>query len=238
MLGHIADRIFVTFAQSQRWFPAGRTLVTGNPIRAAFFQGGMERKELRPNFTILVFGGRQGAQRINRMMKEALEHLRHLKSRLAFIHQTGEGDGETVAAAYREQGFTAEVVPFITDMASAYRRADLLICRAGATTIAEITAGGKASILIPYPFAVNDHQSKNAEVLARAGAAEAVAERDLSGARLASLIDRLQGDPEALRRMAGAAGRMGNPDAAKTIVDACLLLLGQQRGTDHPQGET
>jgi UDP-N-acetylglucosamine--N-acetylmuramyl-(pentapeptide) pyrophosphoryl-undecaprenol N-acetylglucosamine transferase len=238
MLGHIADRIFVTFAQSQRWFPAGRTLVTGNPIRAAFFQGGMERKELRPNFTILVFGGSQGAQRINRMMKEALEHLRHLKSRLAFIHQTGEGDGETVAAAYREQGFTAEVVPFITDMASAYRRADLLICRAGATTIAEITAGGKASILIPYPFAVNDHQSKNAEVLARAGAAEAVAERDLSGARLASLIDRLQGDPEALRRMAGAAGRMGNPDAAKTIVDACLLLLGQQRGTDHPQGET
>ena len=142
-----------------------------------------------------------------------------------------------MAKAYREKGFTAEVVPFITDMAAAYRRADLLICRAGATTIAEITAGGKASVLIPYPYAVNDHQSKNAEVLSRAGAAEVIAERELSGARLASLIDRMQGNPDALRKMAEAASRLGNPEAAKTIVDACLLLLGRRCGTDHRKGE-
>ena len=108
----------------------------------------------------------------------------------------------------------------------AYRRADLLLCRAGATSIAEITAGGKASILIPFPFAVNDHQTRNAEVLSRAGAAEVIAEKELSGPRLAALIERLYRNPEAVRKMAASAAKLGNPSAAKDIVDACLALIG------------
>ena len=114
-------------------------------------------------FTILIFGGSQGAHRINLVVLEALPHLGELKERLRFIHQTGKDDLEWVTKGYRDQAMEAEVLPFITDMAAAYGKADLLVCRAGATSIAEITAGGKAAILIPFPFAVNDHQTKNAE---------------------------------------------------------------------------
>ncbi len=119
------------------------------------------------------------------------------------------------------------------DMATAYREADLLLCRAGATTIAEITAGGKASILIPFPFAVNDHQTRNADVLSRAGAAEVIAEKDLNGPLLAALIERLFRNPEAVRDMGNAAATLGNPNAARDIVDACLALLEYRRRTEY-----
>jgi UDP-N-acetylglucosamine--N-acetylmuramyl-(pentapeptide) pyrophosphoryl-undecaprenol N-acetylglucosamine transferase len=229
MLGHFTDRIFLAFSASQRWFPKKRTLVTGNPIRAAFLSDRPEGGEDRSLFTILVFGGSQGAHAINRIVSEALDDLLHLKDNLLFIHQTGERDRETVADAYGKRGFTAEVTPFIMDMAGAYRKADLLLCRAGATTIAEITVGGKASILIPFPFAVNDHQTRNAEVLAHAGAAEVIAEKDLSGPLLAAHMERLYRNPEAVRKMAASAAKLGNPSAAKDIVDACLVLLEHQR---------
>ena len=229
LLGRFADLIFVAFSDSQRWFPGKKTIVTGNPIRAAFLADRPKEAENLHPFTILVFGGSQGAHAINRIVSEALDHLRHLKDRLRFIHQTGESDRETVAEAYGKRGFTAEVTPFIMDMAAAYRKADLLVCRAGATTIAEVTAGGKASILIPYPFAVNDHQTQNAEILSRAGAAEVIAEKDLSGPQLAALMERLYLNPEAVRKMASAAAGLGNPNAAKDIVDACLALTEHRR---------
>ena len=191
ILGRIADRIFLSFAASQRWFPADRTQLTGNPIRAAFLGGRSSERRSDPRFTVLIFGGSQGAHAINRFVGEALDGLGHMKDRLRFIHQAGEKERESVATAYREKGFTAEVSPFIIDMAAAYRAADLLICRAGATSIAEITAGGKAAILIPFPFAVNDHQTKNAEILAQAGAAELIREKDLNGGLLAAALDRM-----------------------------------------------
>ena len=159
MLGRFTDRIFLAFSASQRWFPKNRTLVTGNPIRAAFLAERPAERKDRPLFTILVFGGSQGAHAINLIVSEALDSLLHLKDNLFFIHQTGERDREAVVDAYGKRGFTAEVTPFIMEMAGAYRKADLLLCRAGATTIAEITVCGKASILIPFPFAVNDHQT-------------------------------------------------------------------------------
>jgi len=232
ILGNFTDRIFLAFSASQRWFPKKRTLVTGNPIRAAFLEERPEERKNRPLFTILIFGGSQGARAINRIVGEALDDLLHLKDRLCFIHQTGESDRETVADAYGKRGFTAEVSPFIMDMAAAYRKADLLLCRAGATTIAEITAGGKASILIPFPFAVNDHQTHNAEVLSRAGAAEVIAEKDLGGPLLAALMERLYRNPEAVRNMGASAAKLGNPNAAKNIVDACLALLEYRRRTE------
>jgi UDP-N-acetylglucosamine--N-acetylmuramyl-(pentapeptide) pyrophosphoryl-undecaprenol N-acetylglucosamine transferase len=230
ILCRFADRIFLTFPVSQRWFPKRRTHVTGNPIREAFLVEKPREKKKDPCFTILVFGGSQGAHTINRIVGEALDDLRHLKERLRFIHQAGEKDLETTTATYREHGFVAEVSPFIMDMAAAYHKADLLICRAGATSIAEITAGGKASILIPFPFAVNDHQSQNAEVLSRTGAAEVIAERDLSGPKLAGVIERLYRNPDTIRKMEDAAAALGKRHAAKEIVDICLTLV-QDRQT-------
>ena len=137
MLGRFTDRIFLSFAASQRWFPARRTQITGNPIRAAFLAGKAPEERRDPRFTVLIFGGSQGAHAINRFVCEALDDLRHVQDRFRFIHQAGETDREVVAAAYREGGFAAEVSPFIMDMAVAYRAADLLICRAGATSIGD-----------------------------------------------------------------------------------------------------
>jgi UDP-N-acetylglucosamine--N-acetylmuramyl-(pentapeptide) pyrophosphoryl-undecaprenol N-acetylglucosamine transferase len=167
------------------------------------------------------------------MISGAVDGLQHLKDRLRFIHQTGEKDLETMTATYRGHGFTAEVSPFITDMAAAYHKADLLICRAGATSIAEITAGGKASILIPFPFAVNDHQAQNAEVLSRTGAAEVIAEKDLSGPGLARVIEQLYRNPGAVRKMEAAAAALGKRQAAKDIVDICLTLVRDRLSTGY-----
>ncbi len=229
ILGRFAEKIFLAFSASKQWFPAGRTRVTGNPIRAAFFEEKTEDRKKDRRFTLLIFGGSQGAHAINRIVSEALDDLLPLKEQLRFIHQTGEKDREIVAAAYLERGMEAEVSPFIVDMAAAYRSADLLVCRAGATSIAEITAGGKAAILIPFPFAAADHQTKNAEVLAGAGAAEMIPERELNGRRLAEAIERIYRDPGAVRRMEAAAAALGNRRAAADIVDACLDLIGERQ---------
>jgi UDP-N-acetylglucosamine--N-acetylmuramyl-(pentapeptide) pyrophosphoryl-undecaprenol N-acetylglucosamine transferase len=234
ILGRLADRIFVSFEGSERWFPAGKTQLTGNPIRTAFIAGGSQKTAGDGPFTLLVFGGSQGAHAINRIVMEALDELAPLKQRLRFIHQAGERDCEALATVYRRGGFQAEVTPFIMDMAAAYRQADLLICRAGATSIAEITAGGKAAILIPFPFAVNDHQTLNAEVLARAGAAELIAEKGLTGRRLAGLIEKYARDSGAIRKMETAAAALGNRRAAEMIVNICLALVSDRR----PAGRT
>lgn len=231
ILGRFVHRVFLTFKESSRWFPAGRTRVTGNPIRASILAGkGQQRnRSAEDPFTLLIFGGSQGAHAINRIVLDALEGLEPVKGRIRIIHQTGPGDCEVLAQAYRERGFAAEVSAFITDMAAAYRAADLLICRAGATSIAEITAAGRASILVPFPFAVNDHQTKNAELLAKAGAAELIPEKDLDGPRLAALLTRLMSHPEEIGRMEAASASLGNPRAAADIVDGCLELIEKRR---------
>jgi len=238
ILGRFARRIFVTFPESARWFPADRTRVTGNPVRSVFLHERKNTPERDPHFTLLIFGGSQGAHAINRATMDALHHLESLKDRLRFIHQTGEKDLETVDRFYREQGFVAEVRPFITEMASAYRAADLLVCRAGATSIAEITGCGKAAILIPFPFAVNDHQTQNAELLARAGAAALIPEKDLDGPRLAALIEKLYHRPEEIEKMERASASLGNVHAAANIVDICLDLIETGPSTACPEGST
>jgi UDP-N-acetylglucosamine--N-acetylmuramyl-(pentapeptide) pyrophosphoryl-undecaprenol N-acetylglucosamine transferase len=229
ILGRFVHRIFVTFPASARWFPAGRTRVTGNPIRFAFLADKPAAEKGDYRFTLLIFGGSQGAHAINRVVMEALDSLGHMKDQIRFIHQTGEKDRETVAGAYRERGFSADVSPFIVDMAAAYRAADLLLCRAGATSIAEITAGGKAALLIPFPFAVNDHQTQNAELLARAGAAQMIPEQGLNGRRLAAVIERLYRHPEEIKQMETASASMCNTRAAAAIVDACMELIEDRR---------
>jgi UDP-N-acetylglucosamine--N-acetylmuramyl-(pentapeptide) pyrophosphoryl-undecaprenol N-acetylglucosamine transferase len=232
ILGRMVDCIFVSFAQTGQWFNARKVMVSGNPIRREFAAAVKQSKASGRPFTLLVFGGSQGAHALNRVMLEALDDLGPLKRHLRILHQTGSKDRDAVAAAYQRMDATAEVLPFIMDMAAAYQTADLLVCRAGATSIAEITAAGKAAILIPFPAAVEDHQTKNAEVLVQAGAAEMIPERELNGARLAAAIKRYYEHPEVIREMETRSAGLGNTRAAADIVDRCLDLLQRSDGRD------
>jgi UDP-N-acetylglucosamine--N-acetylmuramyl-(pentapeptide) pyrophosphoryl-undecaprenol N-acetylglucosamine transferase len=227
-LGKLADRIFVAFPETNKWFAGGPVMVTGNPVRAAFLSSVTAVARIKGKFTLLVFGGSQGAHRINMVVLEALEKLESMKNRLRIIHQTGRDDFEEISKRYSESGLESTVLPFIDDMATVYRSADLLICRAGATTIAEITASGKAAILVPFPFAVNDHQTKNARILVNRGAAEMIPERELTGEHLAGIIARLFNNPEKIREMEERSAALGNIHAARDIVDACIALAGSQ----------
>jgi UDP-N-acetylglucosamine--N-acetylmuramyl-(pentapeptide) pyrophosphoryl-undecaprenol N-acetylglucosamine transferase len=224
LLARIARRIYLSF--SQTLLPRGKamTILTGNPVREEFLSGGI--KEDRPDkpFTILVSGGSQGAHGINTAVCAALACLKN-PADLFFIHQTGTADRQAVETAYTRQGIQCNVQPFFFDMASRYHAADLVICRAGATTVAEIAAVGKGVIFIPFPFATDNHQVLNARTLADEGAALMVEEKDLTGEILAKWIDHYFENPRELARMAALAAAKGNPDAAETIVDNIYELL-------------
>jgi len=225
ILGWFVDRIFLSFADGGKWFPAKKTRISGNPIRAAFFGGKPVVEKVSDRFSLLIFGGSQGAHAINTAVQAALPVLKPLRKVLSMGHQTGERDCESMSAAYAAEGFNARVVPFIREMASAYESADLLICRAGATSIAEITAMGKAAIIIPFPYAIGDHQTENAKVLLAAGAAVMIPEKELSGSRLVDEIKNLYDHPSLLKEIAAKAADMGNIYAASDIVDDCLAMV-------------
>jgi len=227
ILGRFVKAVFLSFPDEGHWFPAQKVRVTGNPVRSSFRTADRKGMDVREDgrFTLLIFGGSQGAHAINRAAIEALDDLKAIRHELRILHQTGGKDRAFVAEAYDRHGFTADVRPFFEDMPAAYRRADLLICRAGATSVAEITATGKASILIPFAQAVNDHQTRNAEVLVKAEAAMMIAEGDLSGRGLAGTIRFLHGRPDVVRSMENNAKKMGNWMAAEEIVAACIALL-------------
>lgn len=233
ILGMMVDRVFVSFKETARWFNARKVMALGNPIRGGFAAILKRPRDPHRPFTLLVFGGSQGAHAINLAMLEALNDLGPLKGHLRILHQTGIADRDAVTRAYEAKGMTAEVMTFIADMASAYQSADLLICRAGATSIAEITAAGKASILIPFPAAVGDHQTKNAEVLVQIGAAEMIPEKQLTGARLAAAIRRYFESPELLLEMESRSSGLGNAGAAADIVDACMALIRKEAGKNR-----
>jgi len=225
ILGKFVDRIFLTFSETKKWFPDNKTIVSGNPVRAAFFAEGQESKRKTGKFTLLIFGGSQGAHSINVAVMNGLPYLERIKAALKIIHQTGSSDLNVVSEAYQSKGFDAEILPFIRDMARAYRNSDLLICRAGATSIAEVTACGRAAILIPFPYAANDHQTKNAEALVRAGAAVLIQEVDLDGKKLAECINNFYHKPELLREMEIQSASLGNKNAASDVVDICMEMV-------------
>jgi UDP-N-acetylglucosamine--N-acetylmuramyl-(pentapeptide) pyrophosphoryl-undecaprenol N-acetylglucosamine transferase len=176
---------------------------------------------------VLVFGGSQGAHAVNVAMVEAAAELAAGRPPLHLTHQTGERDVEMVRAGYRAAGIQADVEPFFYDMGRQLGRADVIVCRAGATTLAEVAAAGKAAILIPLPTATDDHQRKNAEALAASGAAEVLLQSEATGSTLAKRILALVGDEAARTRMATAARALARPDAAKVIVDRALELIGR-----------
>jgi UDP-N-acetylglucosamine--N-acetylmuramyl-(pentapeptide) pyrophosphoryl-undecaprenol N-acetylglucosamine transferase len=226
ILSKFAKLIFVTYAQTQEWFPQSKVIVSGNPVRKVFAVGrvGAQEKKVRQ---LLIFGGSQGAAAINKNVIAMMPQLQKMKDKLRVLHQTGDREFQIVKQAYEQYGLDAQVTPFIVNMADAYAQADLIICRAGATSLAEIAAAGKAAILIPFPFAANDHQARNAEVLDCAGAAVIIKEHELTAENLFAVIDDLLSNMKKLRQMEEASAKLGNIKAAAKIVDACMVLAGE-----------
>ena len=221
----IAKRIYVSFDNTRGKIDPLKKRVTGNPIRQQILAASIVGAEAKNTFTILIVGGSQGAHAINLAVMDALPRLRQ-RGKINVAHQTGAEDQDQVADAYEKAEMDAEVKSFFHDMASRYSRADLVVCRAGATTVAELTALGKPALFIPYPFAADNHQEHNARALVDHGAAQMVLERELTGADLARRLDTLAGAPDLLATMASRSRMLGKPNAARSIVDDCYQLLG------------
>ena len=213
----------VHFQETARYFP--RAVVTGVPVRDAFFKiAGTATVNEKP--TLLVFGGSQGANAINQAMIQCLPELVKQVPDIHIIHQTGERDYNDAQAAYQKAGSSAEVYPFITDMPAFFARADLILCRSGASTVAEITAAGKPAVFVPFPRAADDHQRVNAQALERAGAAVVAEETRLERVWLADTLAALLADPGRLQRMSQAARKLAHPDAAADIAAMAARLAG------------
>jgi UDP-N-acetylglucosamine--N-acetylmuramyl-(pentapeptide) pyrophosphoryl-undecaprenol N-acetylglucosamine transferase len=233
LLARVVKAAAVTFESTQGFF-GDKAFVSGNPVRPEFFgAAGPQQESARDDQTsivrVLVFGGSQGAHAINVAMVEAAPQLATAAATLRLVHQTGERDVAMVRAAYVAAGVSAEVEPFLFDMERRVREANLVVSRAGATTLAEIAAAGKAAILSPLPTATDDHQRKNAEALASVGAAQVLLQKDMTGAVLGQQLLALAQDPERRTRMAAAARTLARPDAAKVIVDRALRLADRDR---------
>jgi UDP-N-acetylglucosamine--N-acetylmuramyl-(pentapeptide) pyrophosphoryl-undecaprenol N-acetylglucosamine transferase len=219
LLGRGARCVCLSFPEAGRAFRRVRKVVTGNPVRAA-----MEQCPDLPAGPpqLLVFGGSQGARAINRALVDALPQLAEWRTSLTIVHQAGASAVAEVQAGYRAAGWErATVMPFITDMAAAYAAASLVVCRAGATTLAELTACGRPALLIPYPYAAGNHQVVNAAALAAKGAALMIEERSLTAADLGRLIAGLLGDRARLTSMAAAARSQAQRGAAARLLAEC-----------------
>lgn len=216
-LARFVDRAALSFEDALPFF-GKKGIVTGNPVREEFFDVAV--KTPGTQFHVLVFGGSQGARAINNAMADALAELARFGDRLSITHQTGESDFERTRAAYDESKFSnSDVRPFISDIFEEFGKADLLICRAGATTCAEVAAAGKAAIMIPFPGAADDHQRKNAEALVDKAAARMILQADLSGNVLAKEISSLVEDPADIVNMSTNVRKMARPNAAAATVD-------------------
>lgn len=231
LLAPLVGRAYVSFPETHLPWVGKRMRSLGNPVRRSFVQAA-RRSEADPqgaearSATLLVLGGSQGARCLNEQVPAALAEAGVVGEGLVVVHQTGEAMREAVQARYRELGIDARVVSFIDDMASAYANASLVIARAGATTVAEICAIGRPTVLIPYPYAADDHQARNAEALQAAGATIAIREEDVDPMRLGGEIRALVQDPARRASMSEAARRRGRPDAAAAIVDDLCEWLG------------
>ncbi len=262
-LGGLATRICLSLPGSEDFFPAGKTVLTGNPVRRQILElvgkpqakdgdvslapgtdeerpqakdvpvslaPGMDEerppRKIGDKVRILILGGSLGAHRVNELMVDVLtKYGKILPPGIEVIHQTGAADQEMVRLAYEQAGIKATVAAFFTDMAEIYGKSDLLVSRAGATTLAELAVLGKPALLIPYPFAADDHQYKNGRYYADSGGAVVLVERELTGRKLAEALAALVSSPGRLQEMAEAMQSMARPDAAERIVDVCLELI-------------
>ncbi len=215
-IGKRVYRALLGFEETRKWFPPLASEVTGLPVRKEFFANRL--KDSGP-FTVLITGGSRGARTLNRAGRESWPLFRDSASPVRIIHQTGAAEYEALSEAFRESGLDGEVVPFISDMAAAFREADLVVGRSGAGGVNEIAAAGMPSVLVPFPFAADDHQRRNAEALAREGAARMILDPELTGERLFSEIEALREHPESLARMREQVKRFAKPGAAERAAD-------------------
>lgn len=229
LLGRLARAVFVAFQAAAEQFPAGRALFTGNPVRPQLLEqaaaAGAQRPAADQEFHVLVVGGSQGAHSLNLALTGALAHLQDRRGRLSFIHQTGQDDEEQVRRSYAQAGFMAEVAAFFEDVGRCYGWAHLVFCRAGAGTLSEGLAAGRAMICVPYPFAAGDHQRLNALALLEAGAARLMDEADLNPKSAAQAIAGLMDDEDRRRVLEERARALARPQAAEEIARRCLELL-------------
>jgi UDP-N-acetylglucosamine--N-acetylmuramyl-(pentapeptide) pyrophosphoryl-undecaprenol N-acetylglucosamine transferase len=228
-LSRIADRICVSFKDTMGNLPKSKIRFTGNPVRIEILQAAPKKKDMEEPFTVLVLGGSQGAHGINMAVIEALKNLREI-GKFFFIHQTGDSDENIVKTAYEKKRIPGDIRAFFKNMDRIYAQADLVVCRAGATTVAEISALGKPAIFIPFPHAADDHQVLNARNLCAAGASEMIHEKDLTGELLAEKILNLAKNRRELEKMAEISASVGHLDAAKNIVDECCEVVGNKKG--------
>jgi len=230
LLGKFVKAAGVTYQESISFFPRAKTFFTGNPIRMSILTGDRDAAYDifsldRNKFTIFVFGGSSGARNINRAVVDSFNHMLDLKEKIQFLHQTGGRGCELVRESYRKWGFSGTVTPFIYQMSEAYEVADIVISRAGATTLAELTAIGKSAILIPYPYAAGRHQELNAGKLLEMKAARMILDQELTGEILAENIRELYENKELRHEMERQSKSVGMPDAAQRVVDIAISLI-------------
>jgi len=225
LLSRIVHKVFISFEESRSHFPGGTLHFTGNPVRQELLKNRNADKDADQRFTVFITGGSQGAMAINDASVKAMAIIKNKGKVVRVIHQTGETDFDRVREEYTQMGFQADVQPFIRDMAAAYGDADIVVSRAGATTVSELAALGKPSVLIPFPYAANNHQETNARVLADVGGAQLLLQEDLSGESLAEILIKCMDDRAVLQKMSEQALQKGHPDAAYAIVNRLEEML-------------
>jgi UDP-N-acetylglucosamine--N-acetylmuramyl-(pentapeptide) pyrophosphoryl-undecaprenol N-acetylglucosamine transferase len=230
ILGRLVQTVFIAFDENRRFFPETKIVSSGNPVRRALLQKLLAAPEARATdrLGVLVVGGSQGATAVNRIASEALVALARERP-LRIVHQTGQASLDETAARYTSAGIAADVRPFIQDMAAAYAQADVIVSRAGATTVAELAIAGVPAIFVPYPTAADNHQEVNAREMTSAGASLMFRQADLTPAILAEELRKLLGDPELRARMGSAMKRLARPDAAATVADWCQAQAQRKR---------
>lgn len=222
ILGRLVRKVFLAFDEARSFFAPHKIVLSGNPIRQkllARLLGPAPGDSGEGGRHVFCFGGSLGARAVNTIMADAMTELWRQGFLVTLVHQTGKDDHAAMVERYRAAGVPAEVHEFISDMAAEYHRAHLVVARAGATTVAELTALGRPAILIPYPFAADNHQEVNADALGEAGGALVFRQADLDGPQLAQALRTLLEDPDRLKRMQSAMKSLGRPRAAGTIAD-------------------
>jgi UDP-N-acetylglucosamine--N-acetylmuramyl-(pentapeptide) pyrophosphoryl-undecaprenol N-acetylglucosamine transferase len=230
ILGRFVRAVCITYQESISFFPKAKTFLTGNPVRMQILKGDIESAYRlfsleRGLFTIFIFGGSSGAKSINMAIVNALNNMYDLKDKIQFLHQTGIRDYENIRESYRKTGFKGTITPFIYQMGEAYAVADIVVSRAGATTLAELTALGKPAILIPYPYAAGQHQELNARKLLERGAAKMIRDSELKGESLANSIREMYTNETMRAEMQRNSRSVGRPEACSKVVDIAMSLV-------------
>jgi UDP-N-acetylglucosamine--N-acetylmuramyl-(pentapeptide) pyrophosphoryl-undecaprenol N-acetylglucosamine transferase len=218
-------RALLSFPETARFFPSGKWELTGLPVRQEFFR--LSPKTQEGVLTVLITGGSRGSHTLNRVARESWPLFRQADFAVRFIHQAGSEAWQDLATELGQSGVEGEVVPFIADMPGAFARTDVVVCRSGAGAVAELAAAGRASILVPFPFAADDHQLRNAQAMVACGAARLVPDTEMTGQRLFQEIAALAAEPDEIERMGQAARRLARPGAAERAAQILEALSGK-----------